>query len=376
MGEVIAELMQQCCLWRLILFAAIEFFAPLRGADAPDAASADLPGLIVKLGDADGDVRKAAAWRLREIGRPAIPALRAASDTDDPQVREAVRAAISAIDRPPIPDGSEGHGVHKMVAVEHDEVSSTIDIIDGERTARVHQQNGRYGIHTDIRMIITGPVDGKPTRQTIEAGDAEELKWKAPEAWKIYAFNFNPENEAAAVNIRFPLLEMDLKEAMAEVELPDVGHKAVEDQFHRFTQAKIEALRAIMFKPQTAPQRIADSFGESDALRDLISRLKLRPLRPGAELSLERAPQSRLGIYMSMDPRDLPRDLDMGLVVAVVAVGSRAERAGVKPLDVIQRVNGRSVFSPQNLPAAVEADPDRTTIEVVRDGKKITLHTK
>jgi serine protease Do len=67
-----------------------------------------------------------------------------------------------------------------------------------------------------------------------------------------------------------------------------------------------------------------------------------------------------------------------GVVVSNVQDGTPAEKAGLKPGDVIVEFGGRPVKSPQELQGMVEQTPigEKTSLVVVRDGKRQTLPVK
>jgi HEAT repeat protein len=66
-----------------------------------DAAA--VPGLLAALGDADANMREAAAEALGEIGAPAVPGLLAALRDESWQVREAAAKALEQIGAPAVP---------------------------------------------------------------------------------------------------------------------------------------------------------------------------------------------------------------------------------------------------------------------------------
>jgi HEAT repeat protein len=73
---------------------------PARGADKapnPDVLAEEAKKLVGQLGDDAFGVREAAAKRLAEIGRPAVPALREGLKSDDPEIRLRARRILDAI---------------------------------------------------------------------------------------------------------------------------------------------------------------------------------------------------------------------------------------------------------------------------------------
>ncbi|GAB3760442.1 DegQ family serine endoprotease [Ramlibacter monticola] len=71
-------------------------------------------------------------------------------------------------------------------------------------------------------------------------------------------------------------------------------------------------------------------------------------------------------------------DRPEGALVASVEKGSPAERAGLKPGDVIRSANGRTIVSSGDLPAivGVSAPGDRLALEVWREGRKVQLNAE
>ncbi|MET3133783.1 serine protease Do [Oxalobacteraceae bacterium GrIS 1.11] len=67
-----------------------------------------------------------------------------------------------------------------------------------------------------------------------------------------------------------------------------------------------------------------------------------------------------------------------GALVANVESGSPADKAGLKPGDVIRKLNGQSIISSGDLPALIDISTpgDKATLEVWRDGKTVTLAAK
>jgi len=72
----------------------------------------------------------------------------------------------------------------------------------------------------------------------------------------------------------------------------------------------------------------------------------------------------------------LKLDSDSGAIVAQVEPDSSAERAGIQPGDIIMGYNGHSIAQGSDLPplVAMTKPGTRVPIEVLRDGKRMTLH--
>lgn len=353
----------------LLIAAATWGASPSSRPQEPDPAIARA---IDALGSTDPQAREAAARQLREIGRRAIPALREAVKLPNPQVRRQAELALRALDRPPLPSSS-GPGPHTFKALSHDEDSSTCEIVEGQRRIVVTQRNSdaRHP-NTDIVMTITGPVGGKPTEQVIKADDPIHLMWEAPEAWKIYHYYFE-QDDHSSTRVVHDELEAAVKSSLREANLSPADRKRVGEQLKAFCDASDEFLRAVMYKPSLGPAKLAEEYRQSDALRRILNDLHVPPLGQGAETELEPPPQSRLGMYISLNPKELPLDYTSGLLVAFPAIGSRAEKIGIKPWDVIEQINGVAIESPGELRPAVEGCKSGMVIQVLRAGQRVKL---
>lgn len=74
------------------------FLASIALADAPDLAK--VAELIHQLGADAYDARAAAEKALIDIGRAALPAVQAAAQDPDPEVRQRIQAILAAITKP------------------------------------------------------------------------------------------------------------------------------------------------------------------------------------------------------------------------------------------------------------------------------------
>ncbi len=144
--------------------------------------TADIAALIARLGDPDFHVRQQATQRLKEIGKPALPALKQALGATDPEVQLRAQTLIDAIERPPLPVPGGPDRLRRMRSVRVTIIngSKTIDAAEGDRT--VHIEEDAKG----IRMKVAGQVNGKETTQDFAAASADELKQKHPDAYALY----------------------------------------------------------------------------------------------------------------------------------------------------------------------------------------------
>src|SRR4051794_10242701 len=79
-------------------------------------AAKQVPALVKQLGDDDYHKREAAAKLLQEIGEPALPDLRGAAASPDPEVRERARGLVLAILRAAGRSKSTGMELHPVLS--------------------------------------------------------------------------------------------------------------------------------------------------------------------------------------------------------------------------------------------------------------------
>lgn len=154
---------------------------PNPDAGPTTAPTAEIAGLIAELGDGDFHVRQRAAERLRQIGKPALPALRQALSAADPEIQMRAQELIDAIVHPPLPGtGSDGPHLRRTVRVTIINGAQTIDATEGDRTVHIEQDAD------GIRMRVAGKIDGKETTEEFKAASADELKKNHPDAYALY----------------------------------------------------------------------------------------------------------------------------------------------------------------------------------------------
>jgi serine protease Do len=90
--------------------------------------------------------------------------------------------------------------------------------------------------------------------------------------------------------------------------------------------------------------------------------------------------RGRIGLQMTAVPRDSYQEFGLksraGAVVSSVAAGGPAEKAGVKPGDVITQYNGKAIQNTTDLQKMVAATKPGTSaaLTIVRNGREQTLH--
>jgi hypothetical protein len=180
---------------------------PPPGPDAgpTTAPTAEIAGLIAQLGDGDFHVRQRAAERLKEIGKPALPALRAALSAADPEIQMRAQELIDAITHPPLPGtGSDGSHLRRTVRVTIINGAQTIDATEGDRTVHIEQDAD------GIRMRVAGKVKGKEASQEFKAANADDLKKNHPDAYALYQHYAALHNHLSAERIEIRLAPQPL----------------------------------------------------------------------------------------------------------------------------------------------------------------------
>lgn len=360
-------------------------------AAAPTTApSDDVDGLIAKLGDPDFHVRRDASARLREIGPTALPALRHAADSEDPEVRLRASQIVRSLEQHHLPGRPRLHGRSSHLVVSVINGHRTLDIDDAGRQIKIAQGQG------GIVMTVTGEIDGRPVTETYKAHDADDLQAKDPEAYALYKkwsssggleedlldpFMMRgnvllppvaplPPGAGRLFLIQPPILQggddlidlrMKLKDEMAQAHLTPEQRRQVTDRLDQLEQAR---------RPDGADdpdQHIARYNAASDALRKTISDLNL----PNPGDALPPPEGARLGISAPGDAGP-----EGGILVSHVLPHSRAERIGLQEGDFIRGINDQPVHAVKELRRIVSEHSKGLVFEITRDGQQMKLREK
>ena len=349
-------------------------------ATAP--ASDQIDALIAQLGDADYHVRRDASERLRQIGPPAVPALKRAMENPQPEVRLRAEQIVRSFERRRVPGRPHGHARVSAVTMGLAQGRRTIEVDDEGRHIRISQGPG------GIEMTVTGELDGRPATETFKAKSPDQLKAQNPEAYAL----FERFTGGVAMDMRGniihgglifrqgiaarPLLPMlraggddllalrdKLDQQIRQAKLTPEQRRQVDDALSTLDLARKFVAAAQLDNPDQEMKRYNDA---SDKLRQALRDLKLPD--PGDVLP---PPQNaRLGISAP------EAGVDGGVIVSHVMPDSRAQHIGLREDDVIRKVNGSDVHNVRELRRLVTEHPRDLVVEITRNGEDLTLREK
>lgn len=324
------------------------------------------------------------------MGPAALPALRQAAASDEPEVRLRASQILHSLEAHHLPGRPRLHARSSRVAVSINGGGRLLDIDDAGRQIRIAQN--RDG----IVMTVTGEVDGRTVTETYKAHDADDLRSKDVEAYALYKrwsssagldddlldpFMMRgnvmippvaplPPAAGRLFMIQPPvvqggddLLELRLKlnQQMEQAHLTPEQRRRVTDGLDRLEDAR---------RPDgndDADQHVGHYNAASDALRKTITDLKL----PDPGDALPPPQSSRLGISAPGDAGP-----EGGILVSHVLPDSRAQRIGLQEGDFIRAVNGQPVGTVKELRRLITEKPRGLVLQITRDGQAMTLREK
>jgi len=170
-------------------------------ADGPTTQSANVPALIHQLGDDSYKARAEAAQHLREIGASAIPALREAKNSGDPEVRIRAQELIDELTGNVIPTDVPqppvaGNGGFYPQSYRKRE-SQTFCIVDASKDGRsIHIEQ----YPTGTVMTISGQIHGDPVTREYRFRTDEALRAANVEAYKLFT-EYMPPGDKIGQNV-------------------------------------------------------------------------------------------------------------------------------------------------------------------------------
>lgn len=305
---------------------------------------AKIERLIKNLGADDWKTREEATEELKKIGRPAIPALKKALESDDPEVTWRSRLIIRAIDRAEKESAPEDDTVKIWPKVQKFPGKLKI-IIQGNEPYQA------FTLHRDPSGKITVTVkkktkEGKEETKTYSADSIEEFQKNYPE-----------------IAEQFGIKEMELRE------IPEIDPDEIWEELGKTWGKRWDEMRKEMKRME---EWLKKGF-ERDFLDELLPRPpKIRPMPTPAS-------RNKLGMTVEFVDEILREHLNLpeetGILVKDVLEDSLAEKIGFQKGDVILKVNDQPIKTIWEFKHLMDEalEKDKVNISIIRKGNKQEL---
>ncbi len=355
----------------------------LAAEESPAPSKAKIASLIGDLGAEKAAVRDRASKDLEAIGEPAVPALKEAANSDDPEVAWRARTILDhirgAATRPEgAPRGRAGRSLHSFNIRINPGANGNSVIITQDGTGRVS-------------LRVTEEKDGKRVTKEYEAESPEAFKKKYPELAKQYGVG-----EAGAPRVLRDFMPKgrawdpwNFDEDFFDRDWPKGFGREMDKIQERMRKQMDDLFRRHDLKPWGWRPRLRDwKENEPPARSPEEAEEQAREAGPAPEARPEPRGQVRpatLGVRVAEVAPALRAHLKLGeqegVLVEEIVPGQPAEKSGFKTHDVIVGVNGKTVKGVWELRRVLresaESDADGVLeIDVIRGGAKQTLPVK
>src|SRR6185436_4560853 len=352
-------------------------------AAGPTTAPApkEIDVLIAQLGHDDFKIREEASSTLAKIGKPALPPLRQALSSADPEVQSRAEMIIKRIEQRPVPGGPIDPNepvVARQIRISNQGGGKNVEVRENQRTITIREDGAG-----NITMTVSAIENGRRVTEEFKAKSGADLKAQSPDAFTLYerwsgSNGNNPLVRGAenlvlqgpilvgglqAVPVPLPVdpieeLKERVVQQMEKNNVADEQRKQISDLLDRLQKGR---LANQVGKDDEKAKQLKDYFQASDELREKMEALKLED--PGDDLPPPA--KWRLGIQIARDPEKV--------VVGSVVPESRAEKIGLKVGDVIDKIDDKPVKEIESLREALSAAKGPIEVLVVRDGKEMKL---
>jgi hypothetical protein len=326
-------------------------------ADKKSELDLKIKNLIKDLGADEAQIREKATKELKEIGEPAISALKEAAQSDDPEVSWRSMIILRAIERNKTEtqeDKAESNPKKpkEKMKVESSQFSVIINnIAPYQSVSIVNDPSGKITV-----TIKTKNEKGEEKTDTYTADNIEEFRKKYPEIAKQYGLDGSAKRE--------------------KPEIPEIGDDFFED-FGESWARQFERLRKQMKEMDERMKKMFDDklFDDFDPFPQVT------PKKPPKD---EIKPESDKGIGLVVGPiedalkEQLKIEDEKGVLVYEVNEKGIAEKLGFKKWDIIIKVNNDNIKNIWEFKRLMKNvfEKGEGKFSVIRKGEKLSVDYK
>ena len=320
-------------------------------ASEKEALEKKIAGLISDLGADEAEVRESATEELKKIGKPAVPALKEATKSDDPEAAWRARVILRAIERTEEPKPKED--TEKIWPKVQNFSNKFRIIIQGD------QPYQSFSLSRDPSGKITVVIkkktkEGEEKTETYSADSTEEFIEKYPEIAKQYNINKSEKEE-----------------------IPEIKPEEIWQEFDELFSKRFEEIRKSMKEMEERMKRMLEGQDIDELLPSDIS-----PKRMPKEKPTEIVEKGELGMVAETIEPELIEHLKLeskdGILIKEVKKDSLAEKIGFKQWDIVLEVDEqpvKTIWEFRRLMKEALAK-DEVTVNIIRKGERQMLKYK
>lgn len=384
----------------LVLFVGVTTAASLAAQEKVDSLDqARINRLIHDLGSDSPATRDQATQDLRNLGREALPALREAEKSADPEVAYRAQRLVEELDQRAKPKDDGDESTAPQTRRPHG--------MPGTGFSFGFSGNGNFSLQRDsnghIKLTVKEEKDGEQVNETYEADSVAEFVKRYPEVAKKYGIT----ERGGGITIipGFPggngpgsPLDPEMKELQEALmnQLRDVlkdSRKSLEEMFKGFKGLRDRNGKEFDESFPFGKDLFAGEEDDNSDLEDEEAMGKdeakdsktVPPVDEDHKKILERFRENqrkgRLNDGMQVEyispalRSQLGLEGEDGVQVAEVEEGSASEQAGIRKFDVILKVNGRPVRASLEFRRVLKeaVASGKLVFDVIRKGKPSTI---
>jgi hypothetical protein len=366
---------RRCLCGCVVVLFFVSMIAPVCAQDEAKAPAAPkIDELISSLGSEDPGERDKATEGLIAAGEDALPALRDATKSEDPEIKWRAEKIIRAIDgaRKAADKTQDGGNNAPVVGGARIEMRG----MGGQSVSISQDGNGR------ICVKVTEKKDGKDVTSTYEADSAAEFKKKHPEIAEEYGIG---ENGIGRLRFGGRLHVPGFGGDDEGEDGADVLGGGMQEHMKRFRQEHDRLMKQIekMMDDLDSgfPGRVPGILGRGEADEDESNGRNEGEDDNASDGSRAPKQQSKqeLGVTIEAVSPELKSQLDLqgddGAVINSVEPGSIAEKAGLRQWDLVLAIDGNPVTNTWEFRRLVKGAlaGEKFVIELIRKGQKQSL---